>query len=280
MSRLKSIMKNIILQPQSAFVKGRQILDSVFIANECIEDRRLAGKNGVLCKLDLEKAYDCMNWNFLDYILLIMGFWVKWRSQISYCIRSVSFSVLVNGSPARFFGNSRGLHQGDPLSLLLFIMVTEVLSKMIEKMEMSYISGFKVGQEEVTVSHLQFADDTMIFYDADICQIRYLRCILRCFEMVSGLKINLAKSGMFQIREVREIEDLTWVLGYKIGTLPSSYMGIPLGANFKSKVVQNKTIERIASKLESWKVPLLSKGGRMTLIKSNLISLPIISCLS
>lgn len=150
-------------------------------------------------------------------------------------------------------------------------MVSEVLSKMIKKAEMSFILGFKVEEERVMVSHLQFADDTMIFCDADICQIGYLRCILRCFEMVSGLQINFAKSEMLQIGEVREIEDLAWVLGCKIGSL-LSYLGIPLGANFKSKVVWNKTIDIIAGRLASWKVPMLLKGGRMTLIKSTLMS--------
>lgn len=75
--RLKSMMKNIISHPQGAFIEGRQILDGVLIANECIEDRRISGKTGVICKLDLENAYDHVNWRFLDYIVLIMGFGAK-----------------------------------------------------------------------------------------------------------------------------------------------------------------------------------------------------------
>lgn len=142
------------------------------------------------------------------------------------------------------------MRQGDPLSPLLFILVTEVLSKMIKKNRIGLYLGFYSGKEGVTVSHLQFADDTMIFCNAYICQIGYLRCILRCFEMVSGLTINFAKSEMFQIGEVREIEDLACVLGCKIGTLPS-YLGMPLGANFKSNVVWKKMIERFIGRLDS-----------------------------
>lgn len=85
-TRLKLVMKAIIAQPLSAFVEGRQILDNVLIAIECIEDRRMPGRYGLLCKLDMENAYDHVNRDFLDYILSIMRFGVKWRSWMFYCI--------------------------------------------------------------------------------------------------------------------------------------------------------------------------------------------------
>lgn len=96
-----------------------------------------------------------------------MDFGAKWRSWIFFCIRTVNFSVLVNGSPVGFFRSSRGLHQGDPLSPILFIMVAEVLSKMIRMVDGVCILGFVVGRGGCRITHLQFADDTMIFYDAD-----------------------------------------------------------------------------------------------------------------
>lgn len=173
-----------------------------------------------------------------------------------------SFSVLINGCPFGFFGGSRGLRQGDPLSSFLFIMVFKVLSRMISRAEMGYISGFKLGREgEVTISHLQFADDTMIFCEANMRQIGFLRCILTCFGAVSGLKINLDKSVLFQVGNVGDIESLAWIPGYKIGYLLSSYLGLPLGATYKSKVIWDPVIEKTSSRLEAWKVPLLSKGG-------------------
>lgn len=119
----------------------------------------------------------------------------------------------MNGSSARFFNGSRGLRQGDPLSPFLFIRVSKVLSRMISKAEMRFISEFNVGSGEVFVSHLQFADDTMIFYDADVRQSGYLRYIRRCFEAVLGLKNNMAKSEIFQVRENYDIVQLGyWVI--------------------------------------------------------------------
>lgn len=272
--RLMKVLKNIISPPQVAFIEGHQILDGVLIANECIEDRHLLGRSGVICKLDLEKAYDHVNWRFMDYLLLRMGFGVKWRSWISFCVSSVSFSILINSCPAGFFSRTRGLKQGDLLSPFLFIIVSEVLNRMIRKTKMGFISGFHVGDGDVTISNLQFADDTMVFCDADVRQLGYLRCILRCFELVLGLTINLDKSEIFQVGENCDIENMTWIMGYKIRSIPVTYLGFPLGANYKSKRIWEPVIDRISSRLDSSKSLLLSKGGRLTQVKATLVSMP------
>lgn len=163
----------------------------------------------------------------------------------------MNFSISVNGSLVGFLRSSRGLSQGDPLSPFLFIIVFEVLSKMLRRAEQSFMSGFLVGNDECRISHLQFVDDTMIFCDADVCQLGYLRCILSCFEAVSSLHINLAKSELFPVGEVSNIENLAWILGCKIGTLPSSYLGLPLRTPFKSKSVWDPVLEQISRRLDS-----------------------------
>lgn len=99
----------------------------------------------------------------------------------------------------------------------------------------------------------------MIFCKAVVKQIGYLRCIIRCFKVVSSLRTNLAKSEIFQVGEVRDLKNLAWVLGCRIGNLPSSYLGMFLGTSFKSKVVWNPVIERIYGRLDMWKAPFFQK---------------------
>ena len=126
----------------------------------------------------------------------------------------------------------------------------------------------------MAVSHLLFADDTLIFCEADLEQILILRMILIWFEAVSGLKINLSKSELVLVGVVHNIDLLLNVLGCKQGTLPMRYLGLPLGAKFKDKTIWNPILEKMERRLAGWKCLYLSKGGRVTLIKSTLSNLP------
>jgi hypothetical protein len=277
-NRLKVVLGKIISPSQSAFVKGRQILDSVLIANECLDSRLKASLPGVLCKLDLEKAYDHVNWDFLIYLLRRCGFSDKWRKWIYFCVSSIRFSILVNGSPCGFFPSSRGIRQGDPLSPMLFVIVMEAFSRLIDKAtNASMLSGFSVGNLDrapMVVSHLLFADDTLIFCEVDPTHLFHLRSILIWFEATSGLRINLGKSELVQVGEVPCLEELADILRCKTSKLPMKYLGLPLGAKFKSKDIWNPIIEKMECRLAGWKRIYLSKGGRVTLIRSTLSNLP------
>ena len=108
-NRFQKVAHGLILDSQNVFVKGRQISDSILIAFKCIDSRLKTGIPGVLCKLDVEKAYDHVNWCFLMYMLQRCGFSVKWRKWIMCCISIVKFSILINRSPLDFFRNTRGV---------------------------------------------------------------------------------------------------------------------------------------------------------------------------
>ena len=157
-------------------LKGRQILDSVLIANECLDNRIKCGEPGVLCKLDIEKAYDRVDWNFLLYLLKRCGFGERWCSWIKHCISSVmeAFSRMISAIYSR----------GADLGLL---------------------RGFW-GHNRVEVSHLLFADDTLVFCGAEASQISYMGAFLVCFEVVSELKVNLTKSGLILVGSLDDVD--------------------------------------------------------------------------
>ena len=132
---LKKVVSKVVSQAQNAFLEGRQILDAVLIANEAIDSMLKMNENRVLCKLDIEKVYDHISWNFLLIMMRKMGFGEKWASWISWCISTASFSVLVNGIPSGFFNSIRGLRQGDPLSPYLFVIGMKALTNLINRAE-------------------------------------------------------------------------------------------------------------------------------------------------
>ena len=206
------------------------------------------------------------------------GFSGKWRRWISFCLSTVRFSILINGTPHGFFGSSRGLRQGDPLSPLVFVLVMEAISKMLDKaVHEGRLSSFNVGVfagRSLMVSHLLFADDTLIFCDANIDQMLILHMVLIWFEAVSGLKVNLGKFELVVVGAVHNMDLLVAVLGCKQGSLPMKYLGLPLGAKFKDKSTWNPILEKMKRKLAGWKKLYLSKGGKVTLIKSTLSNLP------
>lgn len=146
-----------------------------------------------------------------------------------------SFSVLVNGVPSGNFGCSRGLRQGDPLSPLLFLLVAGVLGGLLGKAAgLGIFEGFSPGSGDIMVSHLQFVD-TIIFCDNSQHHIRLLRCVLRCFEAMLGLKLNLAKSSLIANWEVLNLDQLAADLSCRTGSLLSSYLGMSFGAISKRK---------------------------------------------
>ena len=162
-----------------------------------------------------------------------MGFGLKWREWIKACISTVCFSVLVNGSPIGFFGSSRGLRQGDPLSPLVFLLIMEVLSRILKKTEDNgLLHGFQVGPVNsigVRISHLLFADDTILFCDASKDQLLSIRLALSCFQAFTGLKVNIGKSEIVLVGEVGNMGALANILHCRVGSLPMKYMGMPLG---------------------------------------------------
>ncbi|KAK2653765.1 hypothetical protein Ddye_013621 [Dipteronia dyeriana] len=223
----------------------------------------------------MNEAYDSVDHKFLDLCLEGIGFGDKWRGWIRHCIISPTISVLVNGSPTKEFGISKGLRQGDPLSPLFFNIVVEALNRLLLKArDLNFVKGKVLGREGIHLSHLQFVDDTIMFIEAKEYSVINVRRILRCFEIGSGFKINFHKSILVKVGKVSSPAE-KWVALFRCqkSSLPFSYLGLPFGGNPNRIRFWDSILERIRARLAPWKMRFLSKAGRLVLIKFVLSSL-------
>jgi len=275
--RLREVLPKLVGETQSAFVKDRQILDGALIANETVNWLRKKKKSGILLKLDFEKAYDTIDWVSMDMVLKEMGFGEKWRKWVRVCTTTPRISILFNGSPCKPFKMGRGLRQGDPLSAFLFVLMAEVMNRLLLRASsMGLFQGLQVGRQGVTITHLQFAEDTLLFCEAKEESLQNIKGLLLGFQSFSGLAVNYSKSGLIVFGK-----DESWAiemaekLSCKLVHLPITYLGVPLGANMRKVSSWQGVLDKVQSKLQSWKGTCLSRAGRVVLIKAMLSSLPL-----
>ncbi|GAU23363.1 hypothetical protein TSUD_334100 [Trifolium subterraneum] len=194
-NRLRRVIGSVISESQTAFVKDRQILDGILIANQVVDEARKSKKELMRFKIDFEKVYDSVDLGYLDDIMGRMYFPVLWRKWIKECVQTATASILVNGSPTDKFPFERGLGQGDPLSPFLFLLAAEGLNVLMESVvERNLFTGYSIGEQNpISVSHLQFADDTLLVGVKSWANVRALRAVLVLFETMPGLEVNFNK---------------------------------------------------------------------------------------
>jgi hypothetical protein len=154
-ARLAKVIGGLIPNTQSAFIKGRQLVDGVVVVNEVIDYAKKLKKECLILKVDFEKAYDSVDWGFLDYMLRRFGFGDKWCVWMKTCVCSGNMSVFVNGNPTEEISIIRGLKQGDPLAPFLFLIVVEGLGGLMRMaVDRGRFKSFLVGRDGLPVSIL------------------------------------------------------------------------------------------------------------------------------
>ncbi|KAK1274779.1 hypothetical protein QJS04_geneDACA000807 [Acorus gramineus] len=172
-SQLRSVLKELVDLSQSAFIQGRSLLDGFLIAQECVAGAHNSKRTSFLCKLDFEKAYDSVRWDFLWQLLKDYGFSSKQLWWLKECISTVKLSILVNG---------------------------KAVGRMIYKgVSLGWIHGLEVTKGGSRVSHIQYADDTILLCDKRESNLDSFVFIIKCFGNLSVLKVNLNKSNLFGI---------------------------------------------------------------------------------
>ncbi|CAM8979776.1 unnamed protein product [Rhodiola kirilowii] len=275
--RLSAILPMLISPNQSAFITNRNIMDGIMIINELIHAVKIEKRSALVIKVDFRKAYDTISWEYLDLVQKSMGFGPLWRAWMSECFSTAQLAVLINGSPTEEFHMERGLRQGDPLSPFLFLLAAEGLSRIINKAAgEGLIGGVDWARNGENLTHLQFADDTVLLCRAEIKEVRNLKMILEAFEGCSGLEINYEKSQCFGIGlKEEEVQRFAEELNCPVGRMPMKYLGMQVGVNPAKLSTWEPIIQRFRDKLASWRRASLSMAGRVVLIKSALCSLPL-----
>lgn len=179
-------MDCIISDEQTEFVPGRSILDGVIVAQEAIHTLQNTKRPGMIIKLDISKAYDNVDWQFLCKIMLAFDFDKKWINGVFECISTPKFSILINGKPTCFFSCSRGIRQGDPISPFLYIIMVEALGRAIKSNQSNnLLEGVEVTTNYV-VTHQQFADDNLLLGATKVKEAIQLKMLLESFGKASG----------------------------------------------------------------------------------------------
>ncbi|KAF5760166.1 putative RNA-directed DNA polymerase [Helianthus annuus] len=275
-NRLKAVIHKLVSEEQTGFLAGRSIIDGVIILNEIIPWLKRNKSEGMILKVDIEKAYDSLSWDFLNSMLCQMNFPVKWRRWVMSIVTSARASVLVNGSPTQEFTCSRGLRQGDPLSPFLFVLAMEALTGVMKKAcDIGVIQGLSLSPTGGQISHFLYADDVIFVGKWSFNNLLNLKRILRCFYLSSGLKVNLKKSSLYGVGiEDSHVQLMANMLGCTRGTFPFKYLGLQVGANMNLIKNWDPVVETFQKRLSLWKAKTISLGGRITLVSSVLNALP------
>ena len=282
---MKPLLSSVIAPHQCAFLKGRLISDNIMLATELmdhIHSSREGRRKLAALEIDFSKAFDRFSWNFISAVLFSMGFPMKWINLISQCIFTVEKNLLFNSQIASVFKPSRGVRQGDPLSPYLYILSANVLSCLISHQEaLNSWKGVKLCRSAHAISHLLYADDSLIFTEASTEGIKVVQKVLKEYSDLSGQIINTQKSSFIFSPNVPHADKLrlSRILDIPFAGRLGKYLGTWVDPGRNKSLVYHQVLSAIDSRTASWKSKLLSQGSRLTLLKSVLAAVNI-KCLN
>jgi hypothetical protein len=271
---LRPLLQDLIAPMQCAFVPRRMITDNTLIAFEClhaIEQGNSRCKEFGALKLDLTKAYDRVDWEYLEGVLKRLGFHRKWAQWIMACVTTVRYSIRFNNVPLEPFTPSHGVCQGDPLSPYLFLFVANGLSQLLQKeVRQQNLQELHICRRAPSISHLLFADDTLMFLKASEGQAEVINNVIKAFERGTCQLVNLAKCSMMfgSSCSSHDRSRVLEILSVSNTTVEEKYLGLPTPEGRMNKDKFKTTEERLVKRCSSWAEKHMSMGVKEVLIKS------------
>ncbi|XP_019168052.1 PREDICTED: uncharacterized protein LOC109163801 [Ipomoea nil] len=275
-ARMKPLMENIISESQSAFISERLITDNILIAAEVGHylNRKQCGLAGWgALKLNMAKAYDRMEWPFLESMLMALGFVDRWVRLLMMCVTTVSYNILINVSQIEQITPTRGLRQGDPLSPYLFIICAEGLSLLLQQAQAKgEIHGCRVARGAPSITHLFFADDSLLFFKANAQEAGVIKSCLKKYEKMSGQAVNYHKSSICYSKNTRDEtrDEVANILGVVQAQNFGKYLGLPSFVGRNRRAAFAYIEDKIRQRISSWNKKLLSQAGKEVLLKSGI----------
>lgn len=227
-------------------------------------------------KVDLEKAYDSLSWEFLEKLFYGMEFLRKFLEWIMCCVTSSTFSLSINGGFCGSFKGKRGLRQGDPISPLVFVIAMEYFSRMLKKMSSMEEFNFHYKCSTMKLTHLIFVDNLMLFSKGNLQSVVLMKRALKAFAEVSGLEASPEKTAVYFGSVPKDIQQsILRFTGFQKGAFPFRYLGIPITSKRISKGDCGILVDRILKRIVCWSSRHLSYAARVTPINFVLLSLHV-----
>lgn len=277
--RLRESLHLLIGPSQCSFVPKCQSHDNIIVAWEIFHSmRQKKGKKGWMAiKIDLEKAYDRLKWDFVRDTLEDIGFPKNIVDLIWYCISTPRMRLVWNGEDLEEFRPARGIRQGDPLSPYLFVLCIERLFQLIEvTVSNNHWCPIQIARKGHKISHLAFANDLILFAEASLEQARIIQMILHNFCTSSGQKVSNDKTRIYFSKNVgwNVRSEISNELDFNMTEDLGKYLGVPIFHKRVNKGTFNFVLDKVNQRLSSWKAKTLSFAGRVTLAKSVIQALP------
>jgi hypothetical protein len=265
---------------QSAFMKGRFIQDNFKVVQGTAKLLHARKWPSLLVKVDIARAFDSVAWPFLLKVLQHKGFPAPWRDWVSVLLSIASTKVMLTSVSGKRICHGRGLRQRDPLSPMLFIIVMEALSALLHHVEeWGLLKPLPLWLIPFRAS--LYVDDLILFLSPVESDMHITKHILAMFEKASGLGCNLGKCHIAPIRcDEEQVQLVTDVFPCPIVSFPVKYLGLPLSVCKLLKSSLLVLVDQMGDCLLAWKGRLLHRSGRLSVIMSTLVTIPVYTAMS